>query len=233
MVQFWLWVGVCSMAIGCLVFGIGAHQAKSERWQILYTLNFFICLIAAGLYLAMALGLGFRVIYDRPTFWVRYLTWFCSTPLLLLDLAFLGRTSLPITGSLIGANAYMIVTGFVAAINPKPLSYIWYLVSCGAFLATLYLLVQPYRLQAIQKHPRSKRVFAKLLTAHILLWTLYPVVWLLAATGFNILSRGSETMSYTLLDIASKVGFGFLSLNSLRQLEQANEAPSVNQAIRF
>ena len=40
-------------------------------------------------------------------------------------------------------------------------------------------------------------------------------------------------MSYTLLDIASKVGFGFLSLNSLRQLEQANEAPSANQAIRF
>jgi len=76
-------------------------------------------------------------------------------------------------------------------------------------------------------------VFAELLTAHILIWTLYPVVWLLAATGFNILSRGSETMSYTLLDIASKVGFGFLSLNSLRQLEQANKAPSENQAIRF
>lgn len=229
MAQIWLWIGVFSMAFGSIVFGLGAHSAKTDRWRILYTLNFFICLIAAGLYLAMALGLGFRVIYDRPTFWVRYVTWFCSTPLLLLDLAFLGRTSLAITGSLIGANAFMIVTGFVAAITPKPMNYIWYIVSCGAFVATLYLLVQPYRVEAEQKHPRSKRVFKKLLSVHVVLWTLYPVVWILASTGLNVLSQGGETMGYTLLDIASKVGFGFLSLDSLRQLEQVNEAPPMKQ----
>lgn len=229
MAQTWLWIGVFGMALGSVVFGLGAHKARNDRWRILYILNFFICLIAAGLYLAMALGLGFRVIYDRPTFWVRYLTWFFSTPLLLLDLAFLARSSLPTIGSLLGANAYMIVTGFVAAINPKPMNYIWYVVSCGAFLATLYLLVQPYRVEAEQKHPRSKRVFRKLLTVHIVLWTLYPVVWILASTGLNILSQGYETMGYTLLDLASKVGFGFLSLNSLRQLEQVSEAPPVQQ----
>jgi sensory rhodopsin len=215
MVQIWLRIGV----LGSLVFGYGASHASNQRWQILYTLNFFICLIAAGLYLAMSLGLGFQVIYERPTFWVRYLTWFCSTPLLLLDLAFLGRTNSLITGSLIGANAYMIATGFVGAITPKPINLIWYLVSCGAFLAVLYLLLKPYRIQAEQNYPRSKKVFYKLLTAHIVLWSLYPVVWILAATGFGVLSQGSETMSYTLLDLASKVGFGFLSLSSLRQLE--------------
>lgn len=226
MVQTWLWIGVAGMSLGSLVFGFGAHNARNERWRILLILNFFICLIAAGLYLAMALGQGSRIIFDRPTFWVRYVTWFCSTPLLLLDLAFLGRTSLPITGSLIGANAYMIVTGFVATISPKPTNYIWYVVSCMAFAATLYLLVKPYRIEAEQKHPRSKKVFRKLLLAHVILWTLYPVVWILASTGVNLLSQGYETMSYTLLDLASKVGFGFLSLNSMRQLEQAREAPA-------
>jgi sensory rhodopsin len=219
MVQTWLQIGVVGMVLGSVVFGFGASHASNRRWRILYTLNFFICLIAAGLYLAMSLGLGSQVIYERPTFWVRYLTWFCSTPLLLLDLAFLGGTDLSITGSLIGANAYMIATGFVGAITPKPMNRIWYLVSCGAFLATLYLLVKPYRLQAEQNYPRSKRVFRKLLTAHVVLWSLYPVVWILAATGFSVLSQGYETMSYTLLDLASKVGFGFLSLNSLRHLE--------------
>jgi sensory rhodopsin len=233
MVQIWLRMGVVGMVLGSLVFGFGASHAANQRWKILYTLNFFICLIAAGLYLAMSLGLGFQVIYERPTFWVRYLTWFCSTPLLLLDLAFLGRTDLPITGSLIGANAYMIATGFVGAITPKPMNQIWYLVSCGAFLGTLYLLVKPYRLQAEQNYPRSKRVFRKLLTAHVVLWSLYPVVWILAATGFGVLSQGYETMSYTLLDLASKVGFGFLSLNSLRQLEteRLNSAPTERSSL--
>lgn len=229
MTQTWLWIGVFGMALGSLLFGVGAHNGRDERWRILYTLNFFICLIAAGLYLVMALGFGKSIVYDRPTFWVRYVTWFFSTPLLLLDLAFLGGTRMLTTTSLIGANAYMIATGFVATMTPKPINYIWYVVSCGAFLATLYLLLRPYREQAEQKHPRSKKVFRKLLAVHVFFWTLYPVVWILASTGFNVLEQGYETMSYTLLDLASKVGFGFLSLNSLSQLEQANEAPPARE----
>lgn len=223
MVQTWLWIGVTGMAIGSLVFGFGATHAKNERWKILYTLNFFICLIAAGLYLAMAMGQGQSVVYDRPTFWVRFVTWFMSTPLLLLDLAFLARSSVAVTGSLLGANAYMILSGFAATMSPKPISYVWYIVSCAAFVAVIYLLIQPYRIEAERQHPRSKRVFRKLLTAHVVLWTLYPVVWILASTGLNVLSQGGETAGYTTLDLASKVGFGFLSLNSLRQLEQARE----------
>ncbi|MEH2281416.1 MAG: microbial rhodopsin family protein [Nostoc sp.] len=224
MVQTWLWIGVITMAVGCAFFGVGAHNGKNERWKILYTLNFFICLIASGLYLAMALGQGVNIINDRPTYWVRFVTWFCSTPLLLLDLTFLGRTSLLITGSLLGANAYMLATGFLATVTPKPISYIWYIVSCGAYVAVFYLLVKPYRIEAERKHPRSKQAFRKLVTVHLVLWTLYPIVWILSPEWFNVFGQGGETMGYTLLDIASKVGFGFLSLNTLRNLEQAGES---------
>ncbi|MBD1912555.1 MULTISPECIES: microbial rhodopsin family protein [unclassified Leptolyngbya] len=223
MVQTWLWTGVISMALGSVLFGFGAAQAQSERWKILFILNFFICVIAAGLYLAMAMGQGQSEVYGRPTFWVRYVTWFMSTPLLLLDLAFLGRSTVAVTGSLLGANTYMILTGFAATMSPKPINYVWYVVSCAAFLATLYLLVKPYRIEAERKHPRSRKVFRKLLSVHVILWTLYPVVWILSSTGLSILSQGYETMGYTLLDIASKVGFGLLSLNSLKQIEQAGE----------
>lgn len=232
MSQTWLWIGVIGMGFGSIVFGLGAHTAKAERWRILYTLNFFICLIAAGLYLAMALGQGKGVFYDRPTFWVRYVTWFLSTPLLLLDLTFLGQNSLPIIGSLLGANAYMIVTGFVATISPRPINYIWYIVSCGAYLAVFYLLAQPYRVEAERNHPRSKKAFRRLVAVHLVLWTGYPIVWILANTGFNLLNQGFETMFYTLLDLASKVGFGFLSLNTLQTLEQNREQPREMQLLQ-
>lgn len=228
MTQLWLWIGVISMTLGAAFFGVGAHNAKNERWRILFTLNFFICAIAAGLYLSMALGQGRTVIAGRPTVWVRYITWFTSTPLLILDLTFLGKTSLPITASLLGANAYMIVTGFVATISAnRDIGHIWYVVSCFAFLATVYLLVNQYRKEAERKHPRSKKVFRKLLAVHLVLWTLYPIVWLLGNTWLNAINQGTETMFYTLLDITSKVGFGFLSLNSLHNLEQANEVQPV------
>lgn len=212
------------MAIGSTFFGFGAHNARNDRWKILYTLNFFICLIASALYLAMALGQGFSIIDGRPTFWARYITWFTSTPLLILDLTFLGRSSIPLLSGLIGANQFMIATGGMSAISPKPINYIWYVVSCGAFLAILYLLLTPYRQQAEQQHPRSKKVFRKLLTVHVILWALYPIVWLLASTGFGVLNQPGETAGYTLLDIASKVGFGCLSLNTLQQIEQAGES---------
>ena len=226
MAQMWLWLGVVGMALGATFFGVGAHNAKKERWRILFTLNFFICLIAAGLYLSMALGQGRSVIEGRPTVWVRYITWFLSTPLLILDLTFLGRTSLPTTASLLGANAYMIATGFVATISAdRRIGQIWYVVSCFAYLATAYLLVNQYRKEAERKHLRAKKVFRKLLSVHLVLWTAYPIVWLLGNTWLNLINQGVETMFYTLLDLASKVGFGFLSLNTLHNLEQAGEAP--------
>lgn len=118
----------------------------------------------------------------------------------------------------------MIATGGMSAISPKPTNYVWYVVSCGAFLAILYMLLVPYRQQAEQQHPRSKKAFKKLLTVHVMLWTLYPIVWILASTGFGVLNQSGETAGYTLLDIASKVGFGFLSLNTLQQLEQAGDS---------
>lgn len=227
MAQTWLWIGVTGMTLGAIVFGFGAHNAKTQRWKILFILNFFICLIASVLYLAMALGQGFNVVYDRPTFWVRYVTWFLSTPLLLLDLTFLAQASLPITASLLGANALMIATGLVAALSPNPINYIWYLVSCGAFLAVFYLLISPYRLEAERNYPRAKKAFRKLLTIHLVLWIGYPIVWILAASGINVLSQGAETMFYTILDLSAKVGFGFLSLSTLRQLEQIDKTSEI------
>lgn len=123
----------------------------------------------------------------------------------------------------------MIATGGMSAISPKPINYIWYAVSCGAFLAILYLLLFPYRAEAEQNHPRSKKAFRKLVTVHVVLWTLYPIVWMLAGTGFGVLDQSGYTAGYTLLDLASKVGSGFLSLNTLQQLEQAGESQPVRK----
>ena len=222
MTQFWLWIGVISMTVAAIFSGIGAAKGKNESWRILFTLNFFITAIAAGLYLAMAFSQGYAVFGERQVYWIRYFTWFLTTPLLLLVLTYLGRTRLSTILGLIGANGYMLVTGFIATVSPIPLNFVWYLVSCGAFAGILYLLLKPYRNhQAVSKSPGAvgRKVFKKLLTVHVSLWSLYPLVWILGDTGFALISDDFEAMFYTILDIAAKVGFGFLSLNSLTKLE--------------
>jgi bacteriorhodopsin len=91
--QLWLWLGCISMSLGAVFFGFGADHPKSKRWQIVHTLNFFICAIAASLYLAMIFKQGFTYIGDRPAYLTRYLTWTFSTPLTLILLSYLGRTN--------------------------------------------------------------------------------------------------------------------------------------------
>lgn len=220
--QAWLWFGCLSMTAGAIFFGFGAERAKNDRWQVVYVLNFFICAIAAVLYLAMTQRQGFNVIFDRPTFWVRYVTWTFSTPLTIVLLSYLGRTKPAILGSMIGADVLMIATGFVAAISPKPLTNLWYIVSSGFYVGLAYLLLKHYRGEAIEHYPRSKSVFTRLLTVHLVIWTLYPVVWILAKTGIDVINSTTETAFYTILDVAAKVGFGFLALSSLQKLEQAD-----------
>jgi bacteriorhodopsin len=176
---------------------------------------------------------GYTTVNGNPQYLTRYLTWAFSTPLTIVLLGYLGSTSIPIVASMVGADVYMIVTGFVATISAKPVSNIWYLVSCGAYLGLAYLLLKQYRQQAEAHYPRSKKVFYRLLTVHLVIWTAYPVVWMLARTGFGVISSPTESACYTLLDIAAKVGFGFLALNSLKQLEQSEPTSQPSQARVF
>ncbi|MEH1830951.1 MAG: bacteriorhodopsin [Nostoc sp.] len=97
----------------------------------------------------------------------------------------------------------------------------------GASIAGLALVCLTLDVDVIAKVDAMTPIaisFRKLVTVHLVLWTLYPIVWILSPEGFNALGQGGETMGYTLLDIASKVGFGFLSLNTLHNLEQAGES---------
>ena len=139
-------------------------------------------------------------------------------------LTHLGRNSRSTIGGLLGANAAMIATGFVATISPAPISYVWYLISCGFYIGVAYLLLMNYRMESQQNNPGKvgKDSSNRLLTVHIVLWTCYPIVWILAVTGFGLLSSGVETLFYTVLDVVAKVGFGLLSVNTLQKLDAAS-----------
>ena len=64
------------MAVAAIFFGIGAARGKNESWRILFTLNFFIAAIAAGLYLAMAFSQGYAVFSERQVYWICFLPGF-------------------------------------------------------------------------------------------------------------------------------------------------------------
>ncbi|MGB3542672.1 bacteriorhodopsin [Rubrivirga sp.] len=225
----WYWIGTAAMAAGSAFFGVKAASADARRWQILWSLYFFICLIAFALYLVMATGYGaLEVGGGQSTVWIRYVTWFLSTPLLLLGLTYLGRSSATLTGGLLGANAFMIATGFVATIlpedTPAALHLVWWAISTGAYVAIAWAFVGRYKREAKTALPASGGVFDRVVLVHLVLWTAYPAVWLVSVEGIGAIGASTEALLYMVLDVAAKVGFGFLAANSLRTIERNGDA---------
>jgi bacteriorhodopsin len=49
----------------------------------------------------------------------------------------------------------------------------------------------------------------------IVLWTAYPIVWIFGTEStIGLLPLGVETAAFAVLDLAAKVGFGFVLLRS-------------------
>lgn len=222
--QMWYWLGALGMIVGALYFGLGAYSARKlgdNRAEIVYQLTFFVTIIATVLYLVLASGYGGIEGGEGPgtrTVWVRYVTWILSTPLLILILTYLGRSQLTTTTALLGTNTLMIATGFLATIVSDSSKYTFYVLSCGAYLAVVYLLVRPYRQEARAAYPDKGGAFDRLVGVHVVLWTLYPIVWILSPEGWGLYGSTMEASLFTILDLLSKVGFGLLAVATLAQI---------------
>jgi bacteriorhodopsin len=225
--SIWLWIGTIGMTIGTLYFVGRGRGVRDPEMQQFYIATIFITTIAASMYLLMATGFGLtQVMVDGEAldiYWARYADWVFTTPLLLFDLALLAGANRNTIATLVGLDVFMIVTGVIAAFEPEPaFRILWWGISTGALLVLLYVLVGTLSTQAEQKSPAVNRLFGRLRNLLVVLWLLYPVVWILGTEGtIGILPLYWETAAFMVLDLTAKVGFGFLLLRSRTVLEEA------------
>lgn len=137
----------------------------SKRVERRFRLFHWICGTILGIamvsYLCMATGLGIsyvsthnpnghhnsNVLLKREVYWARYVDWLLTTPLLLLDLSLLAGLSPATTVSIIVVDVFMILTGLFSGLMPAAFNdgararWLFYAISCIAFLVILYTLV--------------------------------------------------------------------------------------------
>lgn len=211
----WLWVGCIGMAVGSvvLVAQMGRRTTGEEAHGVIHSV---VTMIAAGLYLLMALGQGSVVIdHGREFLWGRYLDWSFTTPLLLVGLALTAmedlRRRIGIVVALLAADLYMIFAGFEAALSPTSSAdkWIWFLMSCGAFLGVFWIMWGPLRAEATRAG--NGRDYLRDAAVLSVLWLIYPVVFLLGTEGLLIISPALGALGYTVLDLLSKVAYGVMS----------------------
>ena len=228
-----LWVSTIVLGgAGLLMFLVGKHRTSSEGMQTV--MHGSICLIAATSYLAMASGQGLVVLpttdavaagagvgagATRLFYYARYVDWAFTTPLLLISLGLSGMHAGPKRNWLlfgaVSADVLMIVTAFnFGASEAAGIKWTWFIISCAAFLGVYYVLWGP-QLQAVNSEREDVSSGYKRHAAILsVLWFGYPFVLAVAPDGLNIASDASSVLAIAVLDILSKVVYGFITMTA-------------------
>lgn len=229
----WLWIGTIGMALGLVaIMAVGKKYGEDGHHHAVA--SGFVCAIAACAYFAMARDQGIHSFVDnagveRTVYYARYLDWVLTTPLLLLGLVTVALPRLTSTlgsrdrtgliGAVVGADVLMIVTGLIAALSKDTTTrWVWYVISCVAFLIVLYLVAVPIRAAAAARSAEHAALYTKLLGLLTVLWFIYPIVWAVGTEGAGAVGLSTEIAIFAVIDLAAKVGFGLMLVTGASRL---------------
>ncbi|KAI9777900.1 MAG: hypothetical protein M1816_004389 [Peltula sp. TS41687] len=236
-----LWTVFVLMLISTIIFAALAFRVPVQK-RLFHIITTFITATAAISYYAMATGDGnsysknikrkpVEVVTSVPhiieeiwrqIFYARYIDWAITTPLLLLDLAFLaGMSGANIIVALF-ADVVMILCGLFAAFGREGgQKWGYYAMACVAYLIIVYLLAVSGRAAADTRDAKTSAFYKSLGFFTIAVWTAYPIIWGIG-DGARHMSVDAEIIAYAILDILAKIVFGFWLLITHEQVASTN-----------
>ncbi|KAI9851044.1 MAG: ion channel activity [Thelocarpon superellum] len=226
----WYWTVTAIMTVSTFVF-IGLSFTKPRTDRVFHYITAAITLVAAIAYFTMASNLGWVPVnvefqrfnnskvagFNREIFYVRYIDWFITTPLLLLDLLLTAGLPWPTILFTILLDEIMIVTGLVGALVDTSYKWGYFVFGCFAFFGVAWHVTFTARLHATALGDDVRRVYLMCGVWTIFLWFLYPIAWGLCEGG-NVISPDSEAVFYGILDVLAKPVFGALLLFGHRNI---------------
>ncbi|KAF3934311.1 Opsin-1 [Dactylella cylindrospora] len=231
-----LWVVFALMLLSSIAFIATAWKVAIPK-RLFYQLTTFTAIITTFSYYAMATHSGFsfhdamdvhrhkhdipdtRHLVFRQIFWARFLQWFLTTPLILINLGTLAGMCGSNILNLVAANAAVILTGLFASYGHGRSKWGWYAMSWVAFLFVLWHLGTNARVSANKKG--VTKVYVPLMFFTGALWFVYLIIW-----GISDISRYASpditAIVYAVLDVLAIPVFGFWLLGSHRR-EKASQ----------
>ncbi|KAI9800737.1 MAG: ion channel activity [Piccolia ochrophora] len=228
----WYWAVTALMGASTIAF-IALSLTKPRTRRIFHYITAAITMVATIAYFTMASNLGWTPIdvefqrsnpkvsgVNREIFYVRYVDWVITTPLLLLDLLLTAGLPWPTILFTILLDEVMIITGLVGALVKSSYKWGFFAFGCAAFLAVAWNVTWTARLHAKRLGDDVSRVFLITGVWTIFLWFLYPIAWGVSEGG-NVIAPDSEAAFYGVLDVLAKPVFGALLLWGHRNIDPA------------
>jgi sensory rhodopsin len=205
-IQIWFWVGAAGMVAGTLLPVRDLVRYPTHRRYDLVLAG--ITGFAAVAYAAMGLGFTARTVADTTVYLARYVDWLVTTPLIVAYLAMLAKPSRRTYVWLLAADVFVIGAGIAAALSVGGQRWLFFAAGAVGYVVLLYGLLRTLpRALGEDPDPRVHSLFVTLRNITVVLWTLYPVVWLLGPAGVGILQLEMYAIVVVYLDFISKVGF--------------------------
>ncbi|MCX2818523.1 MAG: bacteriorhodopsin [Methanobacteriota archaeon] len=209
-----LWAGALSMLLGTAVYlWLGRNVAVYE--QSFFVISISITVIAATAYLAMALGTGRVTVGGEEVLIARYIDWILTTPLVVVLLGLVANASRRLIVTLVVVDICMMITATLGALTPSlSATAVWFGVGSVAYLIFLYLVLGSLSSAVTEMPDAVSDVYTTLRNLTVVVWSLYPVVWLLGGNVLGVVPSLAEGVAFVVLDILSKVVFSYILLSS-------------------
>jgi len=228
----WYWA-VTGVMMVCTMAFIGLSFSVPRRNRIFHYITAAITMVASIAYFTMASNLGYASIMvefmrtnskvagvTREIFYVRYIDWFVTTPLLLMDILLTAGLPWPTVLYTILVDEIMVVTGLVGALISSSYKWGYFVFAMFALFFIAYNVVYVGVQHAKPLGREVSRTYVICGGWTIFLWFLYPIAWGLSEGG-NVIAPDSEAIFYGILDILAKPVFGALLLWGHRNIDPA------------
>jgi bacteriorhodopsin len=158
----------------------------------------------------------------RQVYWVRYLDWVLTTPLLLLNLGILAGLDGASIFTAISGGVVMVLSALFSAFGRRSgTRWGWYAIAIIAYLTVLFQVFYNGTAFVKAKGAKVSRFYTSIASYTSLVFAAYIVIWAVA-DGRKILSVDDEIIAYAVLDILAKAGFGFWLLFTYRSLPESH-----------
>ncbi|MCJ1452242.1 ion channel activity [Mycoblastus sanguinarius] len=224
---------VCAVMFVSTIAFAGLSFTKPRPHRIFHYITASITMVAAIAYFTMGADLGETGIKPefmrsnpkvagnlREIFYVRYIDWVITTPLLLMDLLLTAGLPWPTILYTVLIDEIMIITGLIGALVTSSYKWGYFTFGCVAFLWVAWTVTWTARKHAAAIGPDVSRTYLICGVWTIFLWFLYPIAWGLSEGG-NVIAPDSEAVFYGILDLMAKPVFGALLLWGHRGIDPA------------
>ncbi|RVX70138.1 hypothetical protein B0A52_06310 [Exophiala mesophila] len=226
----WLFAVTAFMGFSSLVF-MGLSFMKPRTQRLFHYLLAALTLISAIAYFSQGSNLGWTAIEVewsrsnakvaggmRQIFYVRYIDYFITTPLLLATLLLTAGLPTPTIWYTLLISEVFVVTRLVGALVKSTYKWGFFTFGLSSLFFLLYTIIIEGRAYSRPLGADLTRLYGilSIWTACILL--VYPIIWGVSEGG-NVIPLDSEMIAYGILDILTKPIFGAVLLWGLRNVD--------------